>query len=290
MKTKIEILKQIDDQNDIKWLLFWLIGIQVMLVWNNIFLNSPAFSLLKEAFFNSFKIGFIVIVFSLLLSWGMINLSLYLKNRNNWIYHYLFTFVINLIRSIPQILGVLIGYIVLTFILNNEMLKSEFMVIVFIGFVISFFVFLELFDTMGNRIEQFKKNDFYPAMLVSGISEYRIVNVEIFYKNSLGYIFHKLISMFGVALFLQCSIDFIISVGLSTDVSLSNFPITLGSLLAKMDSKQDILAIGKTLTDPLYGINLFFEHLQGISAAFIIVFTLMSIFKISNGFVKRISR
>ncbi len=290
MKTKIEILKQIDDQNDVKWLLFWLIGIQVMLVWNNLFLNSPAFSLLKEAFFNSFKIGFIVIVFSLLLSWGMINFSLYLKNRNNWIYHYLFTFVINMIRSIPQILGVLIGYIVLTFILNNEMLKSEFMVIVFIGFVISFFVFLEMFDTMENRIEQFKKNDFYPAMLVSGISEYRIVNVEIFYKNSLGYIFHKLISMFGVALFLQCSIDFIISVGLSTDVSLSNFPITLGSLLAKMDSKQDILAIGKTLTDPLYGINLFFEHLQGISAAFIIVFTLMSIFKISNGFVKRISR
>lgn len=290
MKTKIEILKQIDDQNDIKWLLFWLIGIQVMLVWDNIFLNSPAFSLLKAAFLNSFEIGTIVIIFSLILSWGMINLSLYLKNRNNWIYHYLFTFIINLIRSIPQILGVLIGYIVLTFILNNEMLKSEFMVLVFIAFVISFFVFLELFDTMENRIEQFKKNDFYPAMLVSGISEYRIVNVEIFFKNSLGYIFHKLISMFGVALFLQCSIDFIISVGLSTDVSLSNFPITLGSLLAKMDSKQDILAIGKTLMDPLYGINLFFEHLQGISASFIIVFTLMSIFKISNGFVKRISR
>ncbi|RMF56578.1 MAG: hypothetical protein D6748_13145, partial [Calditrichaeota bacterium] len=84
-----------------------------------------------------------------------------------------------------------------------------------------------------------------------------------------------------------CSIDFIISVGLSTEVSSVNLPVTLGSLLAKIDSKQDILAIGHTLMNPGYIGNLFFEHLQGITVAFLIVFSLICMYKISNGFAER---
>ncbi len=290
MKTKINLLKNIEDQNDIRWLLFWLIGIQVLLVWDKLFLNAPAFKLLEKAFLNSFVIGFFVILFSIILAWGIINISYKLRSNNNSTGFYILTFIINLIRSIPQILGVLIGYIILTIILNDEIFKNEISVLIFIAFIISIFVFLELYDELEARIEHYKKSDFYPAMLVCGISEYRIINYEILFKNSIANIFHKLLSLFGVALFLQCSIDFIVSVGLSNDVSLSNFPITLGGLLAKMDSKQDILALGKTITDPLYFFNLFFKHLQGISVAFVIVFTLLSIFKISNGFVKRISR
>jgi hypothetical protein len=69
-------------------------------------------------------------------------------------------------------------------------------------------------------------------------------------------------------------------------VSLSNFPATLGSLLAKLDSKQDILAIGSALVNPSGLGDLFFRHLQGITVAFVIVFTLLCMHNISHGLVK----
>jgi hypothetical protein len=90
-----------------------------------------------------------------------------------------------------------------------------------------------------------------------------------------------------MAVFLQCSVDFIISVGLSTDVSQVTLPITLGSMLARIDSKQDILAIGHALTHPSYAHNLVFGHLQGLTVAFVIVFTLVCIYHISNAFAER---
>jgi hypothetical protein len=124
-------------------------------------------------------------------------------------------------------------------------------------------------------------------MLCSGISEQRIINVDILWKNSRAHILQKLVATFGMAVFLQCSVDFIISVGLSTDVSLSNFPATLGGLLATLDSKQDILAISMLFTDAGYIGNLFFRHLQGMSVAFLIIFTLICVFRTSNGLVKR---
>ena len=98
---------------------------------------------------------------------------------------------------------------------------------------------------------------------------------------------HKLIAIFGVSIFLQCSIDFIISVGLSTDVSLINFPMTLGNLMANVDSKQDILALSNLFTEPGYLPFIFVRHLQGLSVAFCIVFSLLCIYMIANGFVRR---
>ena len=124
-------------------------------------------------------------------------------------------------------------------------------------------------------------------MRVCGISENRIINYDILRKNSSIHILNKLIAIFGSAIFLQCTIDFIISVGLSTQISSVNLPTTLGSLLAKIDSKQDILAIGNTLTNPGYFSHIFFEHLQGVTVAFLIVFSLLCIYKISNGYTER---
>ena len=89
--------------------------------------------------------------------------------------------------------------------------------------------------------------------------------------------------------FLLCSIDFIISVGLSSDVSSVNLPVTLGSMLAKIDSKQDILAIGTVLLNPGYLPEIFTRHLQGVSVAFLIVFTLLCVHKISDAVAKRFS-
>jgi hypothetical protein len=131
------------------------------------------------------------------------------------------------------------------------------------------------------------KLDFYSAMRVCGIPDRRIINFDILWKNSRLHIQNKLIAVLGYAVFLQCSVDFIISVGLSTDVNDTSLPITLGSLLAKIDSKQDILAIGYTLTHLDYAGNLFFQHLQGTTVAFLIVFSLVSIYHIANGYAER---
>ena len=64
-------------------------------------------------------------------------------------------------------------------------------------------------------------------------------------------------------------------------------PSGSADLLASIDSKQDILAIGYTLTHPDYFSHLFFEHLQGMTVAFLIVFSLVSIYNIANGYAER---
>jgi ABC-type dipeptide/oligopeptide/nickel transport system permease subunit len=151
----------------------------------------------------------------------------------------------------------------------------------------SLFIFNELADLMTERIAYYQQLDFYNAMRVCGISEWRIINADILLKNSRLHIINKLIAVFGMAVFLQCSVDFIISVGLSNQVSALDLPATLGSLLANIDSKQDILAIGYTLTHPWYVGNLFFKNLQGISVALVLVYTLICIYKISNEYAER---
>jgi ABC-type microcin C transport system permease subunit YejE len=171
--------------------------------------------------------------------------------------------------------------------IEQEILRSPLSQLVWMAAVISVFVFLEVVDLIRERIAYYHTLDFFHAMLCCGIKEGRIINREILWKNSRAHLVHKLVSIFGAAVFLQCSIDFIVSVGLSTDVSLSNFPATLGNLLAKLDSKQDILAIGGVFTDILSAPSLLFEHLQGISTAFAIVFTLVCVYKIANGLVRR---
>jgi hypothetical protein len=56
-----------------------------------------------------------------------------------------------------------------------------------------------------------------------------------------------------------------------------------------MESKQDILAISSVFTDFGYVRELFFQHLQGISVAFVIIFSLLCLYRIANGLVRRYS-
>jgi ABC-type dipeptide/oligopeptide/nickel transport system permease subunit len=269
------------------WLAIWLAGVALLWLWNMLFLNRPAFAALLIASHNTLFVGALVVVFSFLLGWGVGLAMHFLDEAKNKTAYLSLTFFVNIVRSIPQIIGVLIGYIVLTILIANDSLRGALPQLVWMAFVISIFVFLEVADLIRERIAYYKKLDFFDAMLCCGIPERTIINGEILLKNSRAHLLHKLITIFGTTIFLLCSIDFIISVGLSTDVSLSNFPTTLGGLLAKGDSKQDILAIGSALGDWNGFTSLFFEHLQGISTAFIIVFTLLCIYKISNGFVQR---
>ncbi|MBP1649413.1 MAG: Binding-protein-dependent transport system inner rane component [Bacteroidetes bacterium] len=272
---------------DKRWLSIWVAGLLALWIWDLVFLNAPALARIEAAFVNTLYAGALVVFMSLVFGWAAgVGLHFLDEARNRSPYIVL-TFFLNVIRSIPQIVGILIGYVVITFFIEQEALQNQYAQLFWMSFVISLFVFLEVVDLVRDRIRYFAASDFYPAMLCCGIRESRIVNIEVLWKNSRAHLIHKLIAIFGSAIFLQCSIDFIISVGLSTDVSSTNFPVTLGSLLAKMDSKQDILAIGSLFGDLSVFGRLLTEHLQGVSVAVVIVFSLLCIYQISNGFVKR---
>jgi ABC-type dipeptide/oligopeptide/nickel transport system permease subunit len=277
----------IRQRKDVRWILFWFSGLLGLWLWDTVFLNPLANELICSAIVNTFAGASTAVALSLFIGWP-VGIALYfLENGRASSVHLLFMFLLNLIRSIPQIVGLLIGYIILTLLITVGIIQSQLSQIVWMAFIISIFCSLEVIDLVTERIMHFRQSDYFHAMLCCGIQESRIINVEILWKNSLSHLLHKLVSLFGVAILLQCSIDFIISVGLSTDVSLSNFPVTLGSLLAKLDSKQDILALGSMLVEPSYASRILFQHLQGVSVAFIIVFTLLCVFQIADGLVRQ---
>ncbi len=269
------------------WAAIWIITIIALGVWDLLFLNRPALKKVITGFINTFSISLLVVLFTLLLSW-MLTLGFhFFEQKRNHAGYVALTFFLNLLRSVPQIVGILFGYVGIALLVDKHILSGSPAVFMSLAFCMSLFIVAEVVDLMRERIDHFKKLDFYNAMRVCGISESRIVNFDILWKNSRLHIFNKLIAVFGSAVFLQCSVDFIISVGLSTDINPVSLPVTLGSLLAKIDSKQDILAIGNTLFNPGYLPNLLFQHLQGITVAFLIVFSLFCINNISNGYAER---
>jgi ABC-type dipeptide/oligopeptide/nickel transport system permease subunit len=285
MRTELNTL--LNENKHTLWFFVWIVGMILLWLWDGSFLNTPARELILTASLNTLFCGILVVFFSLLFGWLTAVGLYFLRNARQQTTNIILTFFLNIIRSIPQIVGILAGYIILTTFIQREILLSTTALLFWMAFVISVFVFLEVSDLIRERIEHFNKRDFVPALLCCGVKESRIINIEILWKNSRAHLLHKLVAIFGISIFLQCSIDFIISVGLTTDVSSTNFPSTLGSVLAKMDSKQDILAVSTVLVNPSYLPNLLTNHLQGISVAFIIVFTLLCMYQISNGLVKR---
>jgi ABC-type dipeptide/oligopeptide/nickel transport system permease subunit len=278
---------KLPSQQHSRWALIWVAGMAILWGWDLLFLNRPALAQIETALFNSIVGGLLVVVLSMVLGW-LSALGLYsMEEGRSRLAYLLLMFGLNLLRSLPQIIGILLGYVLLTTLILQDVLRSPFLQILSMSFVVSLFVFLEVSDLIRERIGHYKSLDFFDAMLCCGIKESRIINTEILRKNSLAHLVHKAVAVFGMAIFLQCSIDFIISVGLSTEVSSTNFPTTLGSLLARMDSKQDILAIGIVFSDLSYITALAFRHLQGLNIAIIIVFTLVCAYHIANGLVRR---
>jgi hypothetical protein len=272
-------------RKDMRWLMLWFAGMIVVWIWDALFLDPLSFELLQVAIFNTFFGAVAAVVVALALGWGTA-LVLYFLESSTWKVFFLpVLFLLNLLRSIPQIIGMLVGYMLLGFWMANGMMQHGMEQTIWMACVIGVLCSLEIIDLIGERIAFFKRSDYFHAMQCCGMKESRIINVEILWKSSSAHIVHKSVSLFGDSIFLQCSIGFIVSVGLSNEVSLTNFPVTLGSLLAKLDSKQDILAVGSVFANPSYLPHLFFEHLQGVSVAALLVFTLLCLYHIADGLV-----
>jgi ABC-type dipeptide/oligopeptide/nickel transport system permease subunit len=272
---------------DTRWAMLWLAVTTVLGIWDVLFLNAPALKRVSLGFVNTFAIALMTAVFTLVLGWATAVGLHGLEAQGRRGRYMILTFVLNLARSVPQIVGILFGYIAIARFGDSGVRGAGILMFPLLALCIGIFVFPEMVDLIRERIAHFSASDFYSAMRVCGVSERRIVNFHILWRNSRIHIFNKLISVFGMAVFLLCSVDFIISVGLSSDVNEVSLPATLGGLLAKIDSKQDILAIGYTVTHPLYLPRLFFQHLQGVTVAFLLVFSLLCVHRISTGFSRR---
>ncbi len=271
------------EEQDKLWLFIFIAGLLILLIWDLFFLNSPALKALIISTINTFFMALLTVVFSFFSAWGIVLLKHFFLRRNLTVAAYALDLALDFLESIPQVIWVLLAYFFAIIIVN----LSGFSLILFLIFIISFAFLNEVVEEMENRISHFQKSDFYNAMLVLGIDENKIINREILWSNSLAYLINKGVNIFASTIFLICSVDFIVSVGLTSNIALSNLPGTLGSLLGNLDSKQDILAMGNLLTNPLYISELVTKHLQGVSTAFVLIFTLVSSYKISNGLIKR---
>jgi ABC-type methionine transport system permease subunit len=269
------------------WGTVWSLTMLLLWGWLVAYLNAPARQQYQSAVVTTFLGAAGVVAFSFVVGWACAMVLHAADIRGRRSVYLLVTFLLNIFRSIPQIIGMLLGYVFLTGLIRSETLRSPVLQLAMIAAMTALFLFHEVTDLIRERIQHHLRLDFVNALRVLGVSESRIINREILLKNCGAHLLQKAVAQFGTALFLVCSIDYVISVGLSTDVSLSNFPVTLGSMLARMDSKQDILVIGASLTDPSLLAGIPFQHLQGTSVAFTIVFTLYCAYRMSNALVER---
>lgn len=272
---------------DRRWLFIWVAGLLALLLWNLLFLNKPAMSRVWSGFGNTLLITLISLLTatSLSLAFSLV-MTLARWNHHRYVFAVL-DLILGTLRSVPQIIGLLLGFIILTLLILADLLTTGYLILTGMGLTIGLVLFHEFTDMLNDRIVAFENTDFVHASRVSGVPDRVVILLDIWWRNSRPHLINKLIGGTGLTIFLLCSIDFVLSVGLSQTVSAVNFPPTLGSMLAHIDSKQDILAIGILLTEPTYIWSLVTHHLQGVSVAFLITFTLVCWFRIGNGYSGR---
>ncbi|RMH63504.1 MAG: hypothetical protein D6677_06945 [Calditrichaeota bacterium] len=276
----------IPDEKDIRWLIRWWGGVMTLWIWLLAFLNAPARHKIEIAFLNTLLIATLSTLLALALAWGQAVLIYYARRRSP-LWAQVTDTLFSAWRSLPQILGILFGYVFIAYRQSAGDMPAV-LVLILLALIAALVIFPEIGDMLLERIDYFRKSDFFNAMRVAGIPDSRIINYDILYKNSPVHILNKCIAVFAMTFFLLISVDFIVSVGLARQVNLVNMPRTLGNMLAHIDSKQDILALGQSLSRPSLWLQLPFAHLQGLATAFLIVFSLICLFKISQYFSERL--
>ncbi|NUM70303.1 MAG: hypothetical protein HUU43_05605 [Ignavibacteriaceae bacterium] len=280
------VLNALRFKKDILWIIIWLTGLVLVLGWNLLFLNAPAFSKLLTGTGNTFISGLITVKFAGAAGFAVGIFTAYSKDTHPVLYLILRS-VTDSVKSVPQILGVLFAYLLILMLRNNGVIESQITGLIFTALLVSLFFMPEISELTEERVAKYRETDFFDANRVLGINVLRIITVDILLKNSAPHVINKFVSLYGLSVFLQTSADFILSVGLSSDVNLVDLNTTLGSLLAAMDSKQDILALGGLISNPFYIGEILTTHLLGVTVAFLISFTLLCFYKISNHLIER---
>ncbi len=282
-KKYAAVLHKLRKARDVFWLAVFVSGMAFIFVWNLFFLNGEAFSDWLGAVFYTYSVAFAAAAIAFFVAWRIALFYETAKSAGKTETIFAIGLLLDALKSLPQIIVLLLGYSVMIFYLKNSGVAQ----FVWLAFVLALAFVNDVFEEMRSRVEFFRKSDFYDAMLVAGVKEKRIINRDILARNSLAHLTNRAIIIFSSSVFLLCSVDFIISVGLSSQLSLSGLPKTLGNILANAASKEDILAVRELFANPLYLKEIFTTHLQGVSAGLTLVFTLVSAFKISNGLIER---
>ncbi|MCK6601214.1 MAG: hypothetical protein L6Q77_05265 [Bacteroidetes bacterium] len=272
---------------DLFWLAIWLLGCLLVLLWDAVFLNKPALIRVWTGFGNTLSVAGISLVTALVFSFFLSSGFILARWNGFGKLAAAAELLLSVSRSVPQIIGLLTGFLILTVLVTQEVLTGKAGILTGFGVTVGLVLYYEFSDMLIERARWFEQTDFIAASRTAGIPDFHLLFIEIWWRNSRLHLINKLISGVGSTVFLLCSIDFILSVGLSHSVNAVNFPPTLGSLLAHIDSKQDILAAGLIFSDPSYLAVLFTRHLQGLSVAFLIVFTLACWFKAGISFAER---
>jgi len=270
------------------WFRIMIVGLLLIYLWNAAFLYESGFKRWQAALFNSIFVSFVASLLSIFLGWFFSYYKYINEYLDKVVVSKTIIFFIDAIKSIPQVIGALTGYAILTNLTARDYNLSSFVLLILLSFILGLFLFVEAYDMFNERIAYYKDKDFISALRVLGMKESSIINKEIFYKNSRSYVIQKFASIFGEVFFLQASVDYIISVGLTLKTNLVSLPPTLGNLLARIDSKQDIFAIGMIFSNLSYIFELPFKHLQGLSAALTLVFVLICVYKIANALTEKL--
>ncbi len=284
---KTEMLKttthKIYSSKEKLWSIIFVSFFLLLLVWNFIFLNNTALNKWLIATANTYLLASSATLLAFLFAKIFVDLNLRIfisQNKAASVANRLF---LDFLRSIPQVIFLLGGYAIMIFYFSGFSLIN----FIWLSFVISLVFLNDAYDEMQNRINFYRQTDFFNASLVAGIPLGKIVNRDILWRNSQPYLVNRAVNIFTASVFLLCSVDFIISVGLTNEINLASLPVTLGNVLANITAKEDILAVREIFVNPLYITELFTKHLEGISAAILLLLTLISGFKISNGLIKK---
>ncbi len=265
------------------WSIIFVSFFLLLLVWNFIFLNNTALNKWLIATANTYLLASSATLLAFLFAKIFVDLNLRIfisQNKAASVANRLF---LDFLRSIPQVIFLLGGYAIMIFYFSGFSLIN----FIWLSFVISLVFLNDAYDEMQNRINFYRQTDFFNASLVAGIPLGKIVNRDILWRNSQPYLVNRAVNIFTASVFLLCSVDFIISVGLTNEINLASLPVTLGNVLANITAKEDILAVREIFVNPLYITELFTKHLEGISAAILLLLTLISGFKISNGLIEK---
>ncbi len=284
---KTEMLKttthKIYSSKEKLWSIIFVSFFLLLLVWNFIFLNNTALNKWLIATANTYLLASSATLLAFLFAKIFVDLNLRIfisQNKAASVANRLF---LDFLRSIPQVIFLLGGYAIMIFYFSGFSLIN----FIWLSFVISLVFLNDAYDEMQNRINFYRQTDFFNASLVAGIPLGKIVNRDILWRNSQPYLVNRAVNIFTASVFLLCSVDFIISVGLTNEINLASLPVTLGNVLANITAKEDILAVREIFVNPLYITELFTKHLEGISAAILLLLTLISGFKISNGLIEK---
>lgn len=129
----------------IAWLYIWIVGFSTIYFWCSQFLFDGSFSRLKEGLINSLIISVLSICFALFLAWIMVQFSF--RYRENKLVSAIILFFMNGLKSIPQIIGLLICY----FLVVNS-ISSKWSMIGYFSVATCFMIFKEMYDLMYNKL------------------------------------------------------------------------------------------------------------------------------------------